>query len=206
MPLKETLDLRETKARSLPWLFRGEVGPQARSAATTRVDNCRAMDATFFRPRRRSVERALGEGPLFVVLRAPALPGMARAGVFREVWRRRLTEYDALVNARAKIPMQQRQREIGIQIAMGALPSGVARMFVASGVRVSVIALAIGLPLSLIGFRALMSMGVLIVPEFEPWLVGVGIALVLLAVATAATWVPARQAARVDPARTLRVE
>jgi hypothetical protein len=60
------------------------------------------MDAPFFRPRRRSVERALGEGPLFVVLRAPALPGMARAGVFREVWRRRLTEYDALVNARAK--------------------------------------------------------------------------------------------------------
>jgi ABC-type antimicrobial peptide transport system permease subunit len=89
---------------------------------------------------------------------------------------------------------------------MGALPSGVARMFVASGVRVSAIALAIGLPLSLIGFRVLMSMGVLIVPEFEPWLVGVGIAAVLLAVATAATWVPARQAARVDPARTLRVE
>ncbi len=104
------------------------------------------------------------------------------------------------------LQVQQRHREIGIRIAMGALPSGVARMFVASGVRVSVIALAIGLPLSLIGFRVLMSMGILIVPEFEPWLVGVGIALVLLAVATAATWVPARQAARVDPARTLRLE
>jgi predicted lysophospholipase L1 biosynthesis ABC-type transport system permease subunit len=104
------------------------------------------------------------------------------------------------------LQVQQRQREIGIRIAMGALPSGVARMFVASGVRVSVIALAIGLPLSLIGFRVLMSMGVLIVPEFEPWVVGVGIAVMLLAVATAATWVPARQAARVDPARTLRVE
>jgi ABC-type lipoprotein release transport system permease subunit len=51
-----------------------------------------------------------------------------------------------------------------------------------------------------------MAMGVLIVPEFEPWLIGVGIAVVLPAVATAATWVPARQAARVDPARTLRVE
>jgi predicted permease len=104
------------------------------------------------------------------------------------------------------LQVQQRRREIGIRIAMGALPSGVARMFLASGVRVSAIALAIGLPLSLAGFRVLISMGVLIVPEFEPWLVGVGIAAVLLAVATAATWMPARQAARVDPARTLRVE
>jgi ABC-type lipoprotein release transport system permease subunit len=32
------------------------------------------------------------------------------------------------------------------------------------------------------------------------------IAAVLLAVASAATWVPARRAALVDPARTLRVE
>jgi ABC-type lipoprotein release transport system permease subunit len=40
----------------------------------------------------------------------------------------------------------------------------------------------------------------------SPYLIGGVIAVVLLAVASAATWVPARRAAGVDPASTLRVD
>jgi len=69
----------------------------------------------------------------------------------------------------------------------------VARMFLPSAVRASLVALALGLPLSIAALRIGMSQGVVIAP-------------VLLAVASAATWVPARRAALVDPARTLRVE
>ena len=104
------------------------------------------------------------------------------------------------------LAVQQRKREIGVRIAVGAHPMQVARMFLRSGVRVSVIALLLGLPLSMVGLRVAISQGVLIAQQINVFVIGVVIAAVLLAVASAATWVPARRAALVDPARTLRVE
>ena len=70
----------------------------------------------------------------------------------------------------------------------------------------SVVALALGLPLSVAALKIGMSQGIVIAPEVNPYLIGIVIAPLLLAVASAATWVPARRAARVDPASTLRVE
>jgi predicted permease len=104
------------------------------------------------------------------------------------------------------LAVRQRTREIGVRIAVGAEPMQVARMFLASGVRASVVALAIGLPLSVAGLEISMSQGVVIAPDVNPYLIGSAIAVVLLAVAAAATWVPARRAALIDPASTLRVE
>jgi predicted permease len=104
------------------------------------------------------------------------------------------------------LAVRQRTREIGIRIAVGAHPQRVARMFLASGVRVSLVALALGLPLSLAALTTGLSQGLVIAPGVNTYLIGGVIALVLLAVASAATWVPARRAALVDPASTLRVE
>ncbi len=104
------------------------------------------------------------------------------------------------------LSVQQRTREIGIRIAVGAEPARVARMFLASGVRVSVTALFVGLPLSVAALRLGMSQGVILAPEANPYLIGGVIAVLLVSVASAATWIPARRAARVDPAATLRVE
>jgi predicted permease len=104
------------------------------------------------------------------------------------------------------LAVQQRTREIGIRIAVGANPLRVARMFLASGVRVSALALTLGLPLSVAGLHIAMSRGLVIAPGANPYLIGVGIAVLLLAVAAGATWVPARRAAMVDPATTLRQE
>jgi ABC-type antimicrobial peptide transport system permease subunit len=104
------------------------------------------------------------------------------------------------------LAVRQRLREIGIRIAVGAHPMRVARMFLASGVRVSLVALALGLPLSLAALKVGMSQGLVIAPGTNPFVIGVVIAVVLVAVASAATWLPARRAACVDPARTLRVE
>jgi hypothetical protein len=104
------------------------------------------------------------------------------------------------------LAVRQRTREIGIRIAVGAQPMLVARMFLASGVRASLVALALGLPLSIAALKIGLSQGLVIAPNVNPYVIGVVIAPVLLAVAAAATWIPARRAARVDPARTLRVE
>jgi putative ABC transport system permease protein len=104
------------------------------------------------------------------------------------------------------LAVRQRTREIGIRIAVGAEPMEVARMFLASGVRASLMALALGLPLSIAALKIGMSRGVVLAPQVNPYVIGVAIAVVLLGVASSATWVPARRAALVDPAQTLRVD
>ena len=104
------------------------------------------------------------------------------------------------------LAVQQRTREIGIRIAVGARPGMVTRMFLASGVRVTAIALALGLPLSLAAMKIGIAKGIMIGPNVNVYLIGATIAALLLMVACAATWVPARRASRVDPATTLRTE
>jgi predicted permease len=104
------------------------------------------------------------------------------------------------------LAVSQRKREIGIRIAVGAMPSRVVRMFLASGVRLSAVALLLGLPVSLVALRVALSQGIVLAPDMNLWLVGSAIAAVLLVVASAATWLPARRAAQVDPATALRVE
>ena len=104
------------------------------------------------------------------------------------------------------LAVQQRTREIGIRIAVGARPERVAAMFLASGVRVSAAALIVGLPLSVAALRIGLAQGILIAPGVNPYVIGGVIAVILLLVASAAAWMPARRAARVDPATTLRVE
>ena len=104
------------------------------------------------------------------------------------------------------LAVRQSTREIGIRIAVGATPRTVMRSYMYSGVRSSLVALALGLPLSIAALKVGLSQGVVIAPDVNPWLIGMVIAPLLLAVAAAATWVPARRAALVDPAVTLRVE
>jgi ABC-type antimicrobial peptide transport system permease subunit len=104
------------------------------------------------------------------------------------------------------LALRQRTREIGIRIAVGAYPMHVARMFLASGVRVSLVALGLGLPLSIVALQIGLNQGIMIAPDVNPYLIGGVIALLLVGVAAAASWVPARRAARVEPAATLRVE
>jgi predicted permease len=103
------------------------------------------------------------------------------------------------------LAVQQRTREIGIRIAIGANPAGVRQMFLRSGVRLAGIALLIGLPVTVVGFRFGQAQGV-INAGANFWVVGVAISIVLLLVSCAATWGPARRASRVDPAIALRAE
>jgi hypothetical protein len=104
------------------------------------------------------------------------------------------------------LAVRQRTREIGIRIAVGAHPTQLVRMFLASGVRVSLVAMALGLPVSIVALKVGLAMRIVLAPAVSTWLIGIAIAAVLLAVASLATWVPARRASLVDPATTLRTE
>lgn len=96
----------------------------------------------------------------------------------------------------------QRTREIAVRMAVGGRSPTIIGSFVLDGLRLSALGLAIGLPLSLIGLRALMLIPD--IPRVELPYVTLIAALGVTIVATLASWIPARRAATVQPAVALR--
>ena len=103
------------------------------------------------------------------------------------------------------LAVRQREREIGVRVALGARPRQVVGMFLASGVRLSVLGLFLGLPLSIVALYLIASSFAGQIPLDMP-LVGLAIAAVVITVASLASWIPARRAAVVDPLVTMRAE
>jgi predicted permease len=100
--------------------------------------------------------------------------------------------------------VEERRREIGVRLALGATRSDIVRMLLATGGRGMFAGLAAGLLLSLASGPALRSYLYGLSP-LDP-LAYAGVLALLGATAAAATFVPARRACRVDPAITLREE
>ena len=98
----------------------------------------------------------------------------------------------------------QRTQEIGIRMALGAPASGVLSLVIGQGMQLAGIGAVIGLALSLV-FSRLLRNQLFQVSAFDP-LTFVVTALVLIAAALLATYVPARRATRVDPMEALRHE
>jgi len=98
----------------------------------------------------------------------------------------------------------QRQREIGIRMALGADPAGVLRLVVGEGLALVLLGLLVGLAGALALTRLLASLLFGVSPTDPATFAGV--AAVLTLVALAATAAPAWRAARIDPARALRAE
>jgi putative ABC transport system permease protein len=98
----------------------------------------------------------------------------------------------------------QRTREIGIRVALGAAPRQVLLPVVREGITLALAGIGIGLVGALLAARALSSF-LFGVGASDP-LTFAGVALLLLAVATAASYVPSRRALRVDPMVALRAE
>jgi predicted permease len=100
--------------------------------------------------------------------------------------------------------VSQRRREVGIRMALGAQSNTVQRIFVSRGLSLT----AVGLLLGLVAAAALMrllSSFLFGVNPFDP-VTYIAVAASLGAVALIATWLPARQATRIDPMLALRAE
>jgi predicted permease len=96
----------------------------------------------------------------------------------------------------------QRSHEIGVRMALGAMPSTIGKMIVSRGVGLTGIGVGIGLLLS--GIMAPMISTVLYgVRPLDPE-VFLGVPLILMVVALLASYIPARCAARVNPIVALR--
>ena len=100
--------------------------------------------------------------------------------------------------------VNERTREIGIRIALGATPTDVGRFVIRQGMRLPVVGLILGSILALPASRALRGLLYGVSPNDPRVLVSV--VAILTAVALVATFVPARRATRVDPRISMRAE
>jgi putative ABC transport system permease protein len=96
----------------------------------------------------------------------------------------------------------QRTREIGIRVAIGATRSDVVRLIVGQGVALVAIGAIIGVGAALAATRVLGSLLYDVAPS-DPITFGAIVGLLVAAV-VAASWIPARRAASVDPTEALR--
>ena len=100
--------------------------------------------------------------------------------------------------------VSQRTQEIGLRMAIGAQRTDVLRLVVGGGMKLAVAGVAIGIACAL-GLARLVATMLFEVTPFDPASYS-ATALVLLAVAALACYVPARRAMRVDPIVALRQE
>ncbi len=94
--------------------------------------------------------------------------------------------------------------EIGIRMAIGATPSDVLRMILGQSVSMAMLGVALGL-LGCIATTRVLSTFLFGIKATDPLTFG-GVALLLLATAAAAGYIPSRRAATVDPIVALRME
>ncbi|HWC97677.1 MAG TPA: ABC transporter permease [Candidatus Sulfopaludibacter sp.] len=98
----------------------------------------------------------------------------------------------------------QRAREIGLRIALGASGSSVVAMVVRQGLALTGIGIAIGLAGSWAATRSLKNL-LYGVTATDP-VTFAEVAALLMLIALAACWIPARRASKVDPIKVLREE
>jgi predicted permease len=98
----------------------------------------------------------------------------------------------------------QRTRELGIRIALGAGAGNVAGLVLRQGLLLGTIGVAIGAAVAY-GLTRWMSSLIFGVSPTDP-LTFSAVALILVAIALVASYVPARRAMRVDPMQSLRME
>jgi putative ABC transport system permease protein len=185
---------------------------QMSQRALTFVVRTTADPSTMLRAARRAVAAADPGVPIF---HAGTLDDALRAS--DSLSRPRL--YAAVVGAFALVSLalavigiygvlafsvRERQRELGIRVALGAREAQVVTMVVAQGVRLAVAGLSVGFAIALIGGRVLASLLYGISPSDPPTYGAVSVGLI--AVAALASWLPARRAAVVDPVIAMRTE
>ena len=102
------------------------------------------------------------------------------------------------------LQVQQRKREIGVRMALGADRASVLRMITKEAMKMIAIGTLVGVVIALAG-GVLVSRFLYGVSAANPWIAAASVAI-LFAVGLAASVIPARRAALLDPMLSLRSE
>jgi putative ABC transport system permease protein len=137
------------------------------------------LDAPLTQPRLSALLLS-GFGLMALLLSAIGLYGVMSAGVRRQT------------------------HDIGVRVALGAMPGTIRRLVLAQVVRVVGVGVIIGLAGALSTSRVLRSM-LFDVSPVDPLTLG-GVCVLLLAAASLAGYLPARRAVRIDPVEALRTD
>ncbi len=100
--------------------------------------------------------------------------------------------------------VNERRREIGVRMALGARQDELVRMIIGRGMRHAAIGGVIGLGVALLATRKLAST-LYGVSATDPATLA-GVTLLLLSVALVACWLPARRAAAIEPVEAIRAD
>jgi ABC-type antimicrobial peptide transport system permease subunit len=100
--------------------------------------------------------------------------------------------------------VSQRQRELGVRLALGAAPGRIQRLVLGQGTRLALIGVGIGL-VAAVGLSQIIRRLLFGVRTFDP-ATYVLVPLILGGMALVACWLPARRAMRVDPLVAIREE
>jgi putative ABC transport system permease protein len=100
--------------------------------------------------------------------------------------------------------VEQRTQEMGLRMALGASPRDVLRLVTGHGVRLAVVGIALG-AIAAWGLTRVLASVLFGVTPTDPLTFGT-IAVLLAAVASLASYIPARRATRADPMLVLRTE
>jgi ABC-type antimicrobial peptide transport system permease subunit len=98
--------------------------------------------------------------------------------------------------------VQQRTQEIGIRMALGAVPSDVRNMVLLQGLRLAAGGVAFGVTAALLLTRVMETL-IFGIKTYDPAVFG-GVALLLSVIALVAALVPAHRATRVNPLDAVR--
>ncbi|HEY4132820.1 MAG TPA: FtsX-like permease family protein, partial [Gemmatimonadaceae bacterium] len=198
-------DLANANTPSVYWLF--DQAPQPTVSAVVRT----SLDASVVLPMMRTAVHELDPDlPVFDLM--PLEQGIDDSLAPRRIGLDVLAVFAAMslvlavlgVYGVASYGTTRRSREIGIRIALGADALRVTSEVLGEGARLLAIAIGASVIIVLIAGRALQAFvfGV----STHDWLTLVVGTLAIGLAALGATWIPARRAARIDPAVTLRTE
>jgi putative ABC transport system permease protein len=98
--------------------------------------------------------------------------------------------------------VRQREREIGIRLALGAQPAAMAQSVVAQGVRFAIAGIALGVPAAFVLSRVMASL-LFGVTAHDP-MTFAALPLLIVAVTALACYLPARRASRIDPVLAIK--